>query len=119
MRVLVTGANGMLGTDLCAALRAAGIEPIATDVAGDAVRMDITDPESVRTTLDEARPDAVIHCAAYTNVDQAEREPDTAYRINALGSWSVALGCADRDIPLCAISTAVVFDGTKGGPYTE
>lgn len=119
MRVLVTGASGMLGTDLCAALRAAGMEPIATDIAGDALRMDITDLESVRKMLGETEPDAVIHCAAYTNVDQAEREPDAAYKINALGSWSVALGCAERDIPVCAISTDFVFDGTKDGPYTE
>lgn len=119
MRVLVTGANGMLGTDLCAALRAAGLEPLPTARADPAAPLDVTDFAAVKETLARLRPDIVIHCAAYTHVDEAERDPDAAYRVNAQGSWNVAAVCAERDIPLCALSTDFVFDGTKDGPYTE
>lgn len=121
MRVLVTGAKGMLGTDLCDVLRGAGHEPLPTDVRGEdlAATMDITDLDSTRATLGRLVPDAVIHCAAYTNVDQAEREPDAAYRLNALGSWVVASACAERGVPICAISTDFVFDGTNDAPYVE
>src|SRR6185369_6512506 len=119
MRVLITGARGMLGTDVCTALTAAGHEPIATDVVEGAISMDITEIDSVRRVFSRERPDAVIHCAAYTNVDKAETEPDAAYRLNALGSWAVGAACAERDIPICAISTDFVFDGFKPAPYTE
>jgi dTDP-4-dehydrorhamnose reductase len=119
MRVLVTGAKGMLGTDICSALIAAGQEPIATDVVDGAQFLDITDFECVRRAISEGRPDTVIHCAAYTNVDKAETEPDAAYRLNALGSWTIGAACAERGIPVCAISTDFVFDGNKLEPYTE
>lgn len=121
MRILITGSRGMLGTDLCEILKAAGRVPLPTDVrAGDGVYpLDITDIASTRALFAEIRPDVVIHCAAYTNVDQAEREPDLAYRVNALGSWVIGTVCAERDIPVAAISTDFVFDGTKVGDYTE
>src|SRR5215813_7369235 len=119
MRVLVTGAKGMLGTDVCTTLSSAGHEPIATDVVQGAIPMDITDVASVRRVFADERPETVIHCAAYTNVDRAETEPDAAYRLNALGSWTVAAACAERGIPICAISTDFVFDGSKPEPYTE
>lgn len=121
MRALVTGARGMLGTDLCEILAAAGHEPLPTDVrAGDGVfPLDITDITAARALFAELRPDVVIHCAAYTNVDQAEREPEPAFRVNALGSWVIGAVCAERDIPVAAISTDFVFDGTKRGDYTE
>lgn len=119
MRVLVTGANGMLGTDLCARLRAEGMEPIATDIAGAPVALDVTDRAACARALAETRPDATVHCAAYTDVDGAERSPDLAYRLNAYGSWVLASACAEHDVPLCAISTDFVFDGLKRAPYTE
>lgn len=119
MRVLVTGAAGMLGTDVCVAMESAGHAILATDVAAGFHRMDIADHASVSGVLSAFQPDRVIHCAAYTNVDQAEREPDAAYRLNALGSWVVATVCAEHDVPLVAISTDYVFDGTKSDPYTE
>jgi dTDP-4-dehydrorhamnose reductase len=119
MRVLVTGALGMLGTDLCARLRAEGVEVTPTDVRGDAIPMDVCDVESVRGVMEGYQPDVVIHCAAYTNVDGAEADSAGAYRLNGLGSWAVATACAERDVPLCAISTDFVFDGLKAAPYTE
>lgn len=119
MRILITGAAGMLGTDLCAAATEAGHTPLPTDVRGCEHQMDITDAAGVLATMRNLQPDVVIHCAAFTNVDGAERDPEGAYRLNALGSWCVASACAELDIPICAISTDFVFDGTKTEAYTE
>ena len=63
-------------------------------------------------------PDIVINCAAYTNVDRAEEERDKAFLINGVGAQNLALGCSNRNIPLCHISTDYVFDGTNDKPYT-
>lgn len=126
MRVLVTGANGMLGIDLCVMLEAAGHEVVRTDVSAregmnvPAWRsLDITDTAAVAGCITQMKPDAVIHSAAYTNVDGCERDPDLAYRINAFGSWNLAAACGEKDIPLLYISTDFVFDGEKKAPYTE
>lgn len=119
MRVLVTGARGMLGTDLCAELRLAGHEPVESDIAQAPVVLDVTDLQAVRRVLRDAAPDAVIHCAAYTQVDRAEQEPEAAYRLNAMGSWCVAAACSEAGVPLCAISTDFVFDGMATEPYDE
>ena len=123
MKVLVTGAQGMLSHDLLPALRQAGHQVIPSDVRPstepDFVVLDITDREAVRKTFLEIRPDAVINTAAYTNVDQAETDEDMAYRINALGPWNLALACQEADIPLMQVSTDYVFDGKKGSAYDE
>src|SRR5947208_1543452 len=111
MKVLVTGAAGMLGTDVCTALTREGYEPVATGRRDGQLLLDVTDYASVESVLRHQGPDAVIHCAAYTNVDKAESDADAAYRLNALGSWAVAAACAEHDVPLCAISTDFVFDG--------
>ncbi len=126
MRVLVTGANGMLGIDLCAALEAAGCHVIRTDVGvreGAVVPpwepMNITDMQSVASVVLKHQPDAIVHSAAYTDVDGCTRDPDLAYRINALGTWNVAAVCGAHNIIMAYISTDFVFDGTKNAPYTE
>ncbi len=119
MRVLVTGANGMLGRDLCSHPMAAGVEVIRTDIAGDAIRMDITDLDNVRAVMRETEPEVVIHCAAYTQVDQAETDRDTAFRINALGTEVVAQETARRGAAMCCLSTDFVFDGSANRPYHE
>lgn len=126
MRILVTGANGMLGVDLCSTLAAAGHDVVRTDVAqGGATReadwlpLDVTDSRSVLETVERSRPDAVIHAAAYTNVDGCETDPATAYRVNALGTWCMAAACGEKAIPLTYISTDFVFDGALARPYTE
>lgn len=126
MRVLVTGANGMLGLDLCPMLEAAGHEVVRTDTGvkeGSVVPpwtpLDVTDTKAVAAKILEAAPDAVIHSAAYTNVDGCERDPDLAFRVNALGTWNVATACASHDVTLAYISTDFVFDGEKQAPYTE
>src|SRR5579884_4112680 len=126
MRVLVTGANGMLGIDLCSLLEAAGHEVVRTDIAireGLSVPawepLDITDTQAVFHAVLRHQPDAVIHTAACTDVDGCERHPDTAYRLNALGTWNVAAVCGGHHITLIYLSTDFVFDGTKTTPYTE
>ena len=114
MKILVTGARGMLGTDLCALLPQQH-EVIAVDLP----EMDITDTTGTMAMIDLHRPEMVIHCAAYTDVDGCEREPDRAYRVNAFGTWNVAAACHKYDIKLVYISTDFVFDGEKGAPYDE
>lgn len=118
MRVLITGAAGMLGTDLQKMLRSEH-DLIPTDVTGDVRFLDVTDTERVIETTLDARPDVVIHAAAHTDVDGCERDPHMAYRVNALGTWNVAAACVRAASALVYISTDFVFDGEKGEPYTE
>ncbi len=113
MKILVTGAKGMLGQDLCPILEDEGFEVIETDVD----TLDITDIENIQSVLSEEKPDYVIHCAAYTNVDKAEEEQDTAFKINAEGTSNVAKICKRLDIIPVYISTDYVFDGKKQGKY--
>lgn len=123
MKVLVTGAQGMLAHDVLPALRNAGHTAIPSDLRPSEdpafVALDITDLNAVFKVISELRPDAVINAAAYTNVDQAETDEEMAYRINALGPWNLALACRELDIPLLHVSTDYVFDGLKGGAYDE
>ena len=112
-KILVTGAKGMLGHDLCPTLEDAGFETIETDVD----TLDITDLSMVEKVLTAEKPDAVVHCAAYTNVNKAEEDLKTAMKINAEGTENLAKTCAKLDIPIVYISTDYVFDGTKKEPY--
>ncbi len=113
MKVLVTGANGMLGQDLCPILEDVGCFVYETDVD----TLDITDEEKVSVAIATTKPDVVIHAAAYTNVDKAEEDIDTALKINELGTANVAKACAKNDVLMVYISTDYVFDGTKKEPY--
>lgn len=113
MKILVTGANGMLGKDLCPVLEDVGAFVIETDIDN----LDITDEEAVAGAISQTHPDMVIHCAAYTNVDAAEKDIETAERINIYGTENLAKSCGKLDIPLVYISTDYVFDGTKNSPY--
>ena len=123
MRILITGAAGMLGTDARRILAAQGHEVVPTDVGpaatGDIRPLDITDGAAVRALFAETNPDVVFHGAAYTNVDGCERDPDLAHKVNALGTWIVASAAEEVGAALVAISTDFVFDGTKGAAYTE
>jgi dTDP-4-dehydrorhamnose reductase len=114
MRVLVTGARGMLGTDLVCILEENEHEVFATDVE----ELDITQLERLQKMVGDIDPDVIINCAAYTDVDKAEKEPDKAFLINGIGAQNIALVCKDLDIDLCHISTDYVFDGTKECAYT-
>ena len=113
MKVLVTGAKGMLGQDLCPIFEDAGAFVIETDVD----TLDITNHEQVKQVLSDIRPDLVVHCAAYTNVDKAEEDLKTAEMINVTGTENIAETCGKLGITLVYISTDYVFDGTKKEPY--
>ena len=113
MRVLVTGANGMLGQDLCPILEDNGYEVIETNKN----ILDITDSKATEIFILEKRPDIIIHCAAYTNVDLAESNYSDAYAVNVTGSEIVAKAAKQIEASLVYISTDYVFDGTKNSPY--
>lgn len=113
MKVLITGANGMLGQDLCPTLEDLGCFLIETDID----TLDITDFDAVEKFTTETHPDLIVHLAAYTNVDKAEEEPEKAELINAKGTENLAIMASKLDIPIIAISTDYVFDGEKTTPY--
>lgn len=113
IKVLVTGANGMLGQDLCPALEDAGYEVVETDVNN----LDITDKEQVLSIIESEKPDYIIHCAAYTNVNKAEEEEDKAYLLNATGAKNVAIAAEKAGATMIYISTDYVFDGEKAEAY--
>jgi len=113
--VLITGAKGMLGTDLCRIFRQKGHQVAATDIA----EMDVRDAGQVQRTVDQIRPDWVIHLAALTDVDGCEKAPDDAYLTNALGTQHVALACQRSNATMVYLSTICVFDGHSCTPYTE
>ena len=117
-KVLVTGAKGMLGQDLCPILEDNGYDVVETDVQ----TLDITNPEMVDEVFEAEKPDFVIHCAAYTNVDKAEEDLKTARLINATGTENIAKACCKYDAAMVYISTDYVFDGgvneKRTIPYT-
>ena len=115
MRVLVTGAAGQLGTEVVAVLGSGGHDTIA---AGHD-RLDVGDRDAVLGAITSARPDAVVHTAAWTAVDACEGDPDRAWRVNTLGCRYVADACRRAGAHLCAVSTDYVFDGAQDAPYTE
>src|SRR4051794_13825301 len=97
MKIVVTGANGQVGSALVRLLETEGQHEVAvlTREKGD-----ITDRVKVRRFIGAFQPEVVLHPAAYTYVDQCETEPETAYRINALGTQNLALACAQTDAAL-------------------
>ncbi len=113
MRILITGANGQLGMDLQNALKGHTLYPFAR------AELDITAGWQTIETIARSQPEVVIHAAAYTNVDGCESDPDLAYRINAVGTRNVAVGCQQCGAAMVYVSTDFVFDGKKREPYLE
>jgi len=113
MRVFITGHKGQLGRALYEAL--AGEELDGCDLP----ELDVTDGEAVASAIAGFAPDVVIHAAAWTHVDGCARDPEKAYRVNALGTQNVALACARVGAPMVYISTNEVFDGEATEPYRE
>lgn len=113
MKVLVTGANGQLGTDLMNELAKRGLESVGVDVE----EMDITDADACKKVISAAGVDAVIHCAAYTAVDAAEDNVELCRKINGEGTRNVAQACRDADVKMMYISTDYVFDGQGSRPW--
>jgi dTDP-4-dehydrorhamnose reductase len=114
-RWLVAGANGMLGTDLVAALDSRGEAVTAMDRAG----LDVTDAASVTHAIARHRPDVVVNCAAWTAVDDAETSEEQALAVNADGAGHLAAGCAVAGARMVQVSTDYVFAGEAGRPYAE
>ena len=133
MKVLVTGVGGQLGHDVMNELSCRGYEGIGSDLApaysglqdGTPVTsmpylsLDITDREAVMREIGRLRPDAVVHCAAWTAVDAAEEEAnqDLVRRINADGTRYIAQACSDCGSKMVYLSTDYVFDGTGTEPW--
>lgn len=118
MKVFVTGVCGQLGHDVIKELEKRGHTAIGSDLAPAAqIPLDITDEEAVRRVLLEQKPDAVIHCAAWTAVDAAEDCEEKVRAINAVGTKYIAKVCRELDCKMLYISTDYVFDGQGQTPW--
>lgn len=113
MKTLVTGARGQLGSELVrqALQRGWPVVPLARTA------LDIGDRDAVMRAIGKIRPSAVLNAAAYTRVDDAEREPELAMRVNGEGPWTLAQACREEGIPIVHFSTDYVFDGRSSRPY--
>lgn len=115
MRILITGGTGQLAYHLKEDILKTNHDLKLTD----STYMDIRDAVKTKEIITAFKPDIVIHCAAYTNVDQCEKLQDYAYTVNALGTRNIANACRKINAKLAYISTDFVFDGAKKSPYTE
>ena len=113
MRILVTGITGQVGGALAARPAPEG----TTWIPAGRDRLDLSAPETIAGALAALAPDAVVNPAAYTAVDAAETDRETAFRVNRDGPAALAAACAARGIPLIHVSTDYVFDGSGTRPY--
>ncbi len=113
-KVLILGAQGMLGHDL---LEVFSKKYTVTGL--DIEDFDITRQGATRKTIKEFSPDVVINAAGYTDVDGCEKKINKAFAVNGQGTKNVAKGCCDSGSKLIYLSTDYIFDGTKGSPYRE
>jgi dTDP-4-dehydrorhamnose reductase len=115
MKVLIAGANGQLGKDMLLAAGNAGHDVVGFGRA----EMDVADADSVRRRMELERPDMVVNCAAWTDVDGAESDEAGAFAVNGTGAGNVAAGAREVDAAVVFVSTDYVFDGQKNTPYVE
>src|SRR5215207_1295743 len=115
MKLLVTGAAGMLGRDVMLAAGNAGHDVVGYGRA----ELDVTDAAALAKKLDLERPDMVINCAAWTDVDGAEESEQAAFAVNGTGAGNVAAAAAQVGASVVYVSSDYVFDGAKGAPYVE
>ena len=113
MKVLITGGKGMLGRTLQQSWQDWEL------IIADLPEADICDPAGFDKLIAESKPDAVVHCAAMTQVDRCETESELAYKLNAFGTGVVASACHRYGVRLAAISTDYVFSGDMGRPCHE
>lgn len=114
MNLLITGAGGMLGKALAPCLEQRGHKIAALTKE----ELDITNFPQVKERLKSVAPDLVLHCAAYTRVDQAEAESGLAHLINGYGTENLAVAACDQNVPVLYVSSDYVFDGKNNQPYT-
>jgi len=125
MKILITGANGMLG-ERCVRLLAPEHTILATDITDHLIydcpvnyrKLDITDPKMIIAVIDDFAPETIINCAAYTSVDGAETNHELAWQVNAIGPKNLVAASSPFNITLIHISTDYIFDGLDG-PYQE
>ncbi len=115
MKVVITGANGQLGQELCRLGQTADFEVHSLNRQ----HLDITNESLIQQVFKRISPSLVINAAAYSHVDRAESEPDIAFAVNKSGPAYLARYCADNHLAFIHISTDYVFDGTKDQPYQE
>jgi dTDP-4-dehydrorhamnose reductase len=114
MRVLVTGASGLLGSAIVREF-----SPGAEVCALDRAALDVSDEQAVSATIAAQRPDVVINCAAYNDVDGAETDPVTAFRVNAFAALALARAAGAAGATFVHYGSDFVFDGEASRPYTE
>ena len=125
MLIFVTGVGGQLGYDVMSELDKRGIACVGSDMQetnehfNEYYQLDITKKESVEKVLNKVKPDAVIHCAAWTEVDLAEDDDkvEEVRKVNTGGTENIALVCKEMDIKMMYISTDYVFDGHGKEPW--
>jgi len=115
LRVLITGAKGLVGSALHQYCAAAGDDVLAYDHAA----LDISVADEVQRCVRNDQPEVVINCAAWTDVDGCETNPDVAHAVNAFGPENLARASREVEAEFVTISTDYVFDGEKGAPYTQ
>lgn len=113
MKVALTGSDGMLGHAVQKAFSDAKLVPFSHS------SLDITDLDHAVKTVRDARPDILIHAAAFTDVDACEADPEKAYLVNGIGARNMAIACEEIRCPIFHISSDYVFDGAKGSSYDE
>jgi dTDP-4-dehydrorhamnose reductase len=115
LRIAITGKEGQVVRSLVRAASSIGVEVIPVGRP----QLDLIRPGSVKKALELSKPDIIVSAAAYTAVDQAEKEPDLAMAINSQGAEAVAVAARDLGVPIIHLSTDYVFDGKKPEPYVE
>ncbi len=127
MKILITGANGQLGAELrrCLAAGQSELGPLpaklrhATVLATDVDTLDITNRHEVAAYVRHHAPDAILSCAAYTNVDGCEANPDVAFAVNAVGARNLAMAAEEIGAKLVHLSTDYIFPGDAAAPMRE
>ena len=115
MKLLVTGADGQVARCLVEAGQAYGVDVVALGRS----HLDITSQSSLLDAVGAVHPDVIINAAAFTAVDKAEKEPEVAFGVNAIGAGNVARAAHRAGVPIIHLSTDYVFDGDKQGDYSE
>jgi dTDP-4-dehydrorhamnose reductase len=119
MKILITGVQGLLGHEVAQVCKEQGDETIETDIIPQGMSLDITNPGAIRDALSSIKPEWLINCAAYTNVDGCENNQQTAFELNAQAPGHLARACEEYGTKLLHVSTDYVFNGGKRGSYTE